>query len=109
MVDDEYQWEKFSMVYCLFFFFLGDSSFRFSKETWRKLFQFTTIYSPDDRTLRVMGDFTQAGTEQLSKEAHTLEVYCQIPPQYGNFTNAHISSDGISLIHSIRSGYQLFG
>ena len=33
-----------------------------------------------------MGHFTQAGTEQLSKEAHTLEVYCQIPPQYGKYS-----------------------
>lgn len=72
--------------------FLGDSSLGFSKETWKKLFRFSTIYSPDDRTLRLMGHFTQAGTEQLSKEAHTLEVYCQIPPQYGKYSTRQSSS-----------------
>ncbi len=30
-----------------------------------------------------MGHFTDSGMEQLSDQAHTLEVYCQIPPQYG--------------------------
>ncbi len=65
------------------YYFLGDSSFKFSKETWNKLFQFSTVFSPDDRTLRVMGHFTDAGIEQLSDQAHTLEVYCQIPPHYG--------------------------
>ena len=69
----------------LFLSFVGDSSFQFSKETWKKLFRFSTIYSPNDQTLRLMGHFTQEGTEKLSKEAHTLEVYCQIPPHYGKF------------------------
>jgi hypothetical protein len=63
--------------------FLGDSSFQFSKERWNKLFQFSTVFTPDDRTLRVMGQFTQSGIEELSNQAHTLEVYCQIPPLYG--------------------------
>jgi hypothetical protein len=31
-----------------------------------------------------MGQFTQSGIEELSNQAHTLEVYCQIPPHYGN-------------------------
>ena len=30
-----------------------------------------------------MGQFTQSGIEQLSQQAHTLEVYCQVPPEYG--------------------------
>ena len=62
---------------------LGDSSFQFSKEVWNKLFQFSTAYSLEDRTLRVMGHFTQSGIEELSNQGHTLEVYCQIPPDYG--------------------------
>jgi hypothetical protein len=30
-----------------------------------------------------MGHFTKDGIEELSNQAHTLEVYCQIPPHYG--------------------------
>mgnify|MGYP006892779826 CR=1 FL=1 len=65
------------------FFYLGDSSFKFSKDTWNKLFEFSTNFSSEDRTLRLFGQFTQAGIEELSNQAHTLEVFCQIPPHYG--------------------------
>ncbi|CAF1107679.1 unnamed protein product [Adineta steineri] len=65
-----------------FFTIYGDSGFQFSKEVWNKLFQFSTVFSPDDRTLRVMGGFTEAGEKELGEQAHTLEVYCQIPPHY---------------------------
>ena len=63
--------------------FLGDSGFQFSKETWNKLFTFSATFSQVDQTLRVMGQFTPMGEKELSDEAHTLEVYCQIPPSYG--------------------------
>ena len=29
-----------------------------------------------------MGHFTEDGEKQLRDQAHTLEVYCQIPPHY---------------------------
>lgn len=64
-------------------FVLGDSGFQFSKEAWNKLFNFSASFSPEDRTLRVLGQFTESGEKELSAEAHTLEVYCQIPPNYG--------------------------
>ena len=32
-----------------------------------------------------MGHFTESGEKELSDQAHTLEVYCQIPPHYGKF------------------------
>ena len=66
-----------------FFTIYGDSGFQFSKETWNKLFKFSTSFSAEDRTLRVLGQFTESGEKELSNEAHTLEVYCQIPPNYG--------------------------
>ena len=69
--------------YSIVFFSLGDSGFQFSKDVWKKLFQFSAIFNPGDRTLRVMGHFTQLGEKELSEQAHTLEVYCQIPPHYG--------------------------
>ncbi|CAF0998042.1 unnamed protein product [Adineta ricciae] len=65
-----------------FFTIYGDSGFQFSKDVWKKLFQFSAIFNPSDRTLRVMGHFTQLGEKELSEQAHTLEVYCQIPPHY---------------------------
>ncbi|CAF1018957.1 unnamed protein product [Adineta ricciae] len=65
-----------------FFTIYGDSGFQFSKDVWKKLFQFSAIFNPGDRTLRVMGHFTQLGEKELSEQAHTLEVYCQIPPHY---------------------------
>ncbi|CAF0736583.1 unnamed protein product [Rotaria sordida] len=65
-----------------FFTIYGDSGFKFSKETWNKLFKFSTVFSSDNRTLRVTGDFTESGEKELSEQAHTLEVYCQIPPHY---------------------------
>jgi hypothetical protein len=66
-----------------FFTIYGDSGFQFSKEAWNKLFKFTAVYSLDDRTLRVAGHFTESGERELKDQAHTLEVYCQIPPHYG--------------------------
>lgn len=50
---------------------------------WNKLFKFSTNFSSDDRTLRLMGHFTDLGEKELSEQAHTLEVHCQIPPHYG--------------------------
>jgi hypothetical protein len=63
--------------------FLGDSGFQFSKEVWNKLFTFSTVFTLDDRTLRVVGHFTPLGEKELKDQAHTLEVFCQIPPRYG--------------------------
>ncbi|CAF2474691.1 unnamed protein product [Rotaria sp. Silwood2] len=65
-----------------FFTIYGDSGFQFSKEEWSKLFEFSSLYNQDDRSLRIYGQFTQLGEKQLSEQAHTLEVYCQIPPHY---------------------------
>ncbi|CAF0843406.1 unnamed protein product [Rotaria sp. Silwood1] len=65
-----------------FFTIYGDSGFKFSKETWNKLFKFSTVFNADSRTLHVIGGFTESGEKELGEEAHTLEVYCQIPPHY---------------------------
>ena len=65
---------------------LGDSSFQYSKEIWNKLFKFSSTFNSDDRTLRVYGHFTELGEKELSEQAHTLEVYCQISPNYGKLT-----------------------
>ena len=86
---------------------LGDSGFQFSKETWNKLFTFSTAFSSDDRTLRVFGQFTQLGEKELSDQAHTLEVYCQIPPLYGTEENRVRSFR--STFHCARIGRQLLG
>ncbi|CAF3460938.1 unnamed protein product [Rotaria sp. Silwood1] len=61
---------------------IGDSGFQFSKEEWNTLFKFSSVYNPDNRHLRIDGQFTQLGAKKLSDQAHTLEVYCQIPPHY---------------------------
>ncbi|CAF3452133.1 unnamed protein product [Rotaria sp. Silwood1] len=65
-----------------FFTIYGDSGFQFSKEEWNTLFKFSSVYNPDNRHLRIDGQFTQLGAKKLSDQAHTLEVYCQIPPHY---------------------------
>ncbi|CAF3867796.1 unnamed protein product [Rotaria sp. Silwood2] len=65
-----------------FFTIYGDSGFKFSKETWHKLFKFSTEFSSDTRTLRVLGHFTESGEKELCEQTHTLEVHCQIPPHY---------------------------
>lgn len=67
------------------FSFLGDSGLKFSKETWNKLFHFSTSFDNETRTLRVLGQFTELGEKELSNEAHTLEVFGLIPPNYGKF------------------------
>jgi hypothetical protein len=43
------------------YIFLGDSGFQFSKEAWNKLFTFSTFYNTENRTLRIVGKFTQLG------------------------------------------------
>ncbi|CAF3778645.1 unnamed protein product [Rotaria magnacalcarata] len=65
-----------------FFTIYGDSGFQFSKETWNKLFTFSSLYNADARILRVFGQFTELGEKQLRDQAHTLEINCQIPPHY---------------------------
>jgi hypothetical protein len=47
--------------------FLGDSAFQFSKDVWNKLFQFSTLYNAEDRTLRLIGQFTRLGRENYSR------------------------------------------
>ncbi|CAF4266127.1 unnamed protein product [Rotaria socialis] len=89
-----------------FFTIYGDSGLQFSKETWNKLFTFSSLYNADARTLHVLGQFTELGEKQLRDQAHTLEVCCQIPPHYeldvictdnNNVSVEHLQSPGVHI------------